>query len=261
MSYLGLDINVAIMAVYDSDGFPGIQIDAYGEERSGVSDYDQHSPYGFMSRPHDCDTDPEGNPIQGCTVFAANDGGKGYAWLGADPRVTTLLPVIPKGSSLFHGGRLKNQTWTMIDGKTGSQTTYVPYAIVDGVPTKAMSLQFNVDNGGNEAVSLIHGDGMAIQMVTSLDGTKAVIIKNASGNAYLEINNTGIVLNGQVTTTSGFDAGGETSGLLVKAEPLVALLKQLITIVAAINATTTGGPAAALESQLANLTTKFTRGA
>jgi len=261
-NFLDFDIGIAVLSTYDGDKFPGIQIDAYGEKKSGVPPYEQHSPSGFLSRPHDPDTDSNGNPTIGCTVLYALEGGRGHAWVSHDPRVVPILPLLTRGGSVMYGGKLKTPSFIYTNGDTGSQTHYVPYAIVNDVATKAMAININVDVNGDEYISIIHGEGMAITMMA---GSKnSIVIKNKSGNAYVEVNDEGVVINGTLTVQGGFNAGGPATATPVAlAAPLIAILQQIVKLLG----TASTGPApltagaAAIASQLATIAAKNTHGA
>jgi hypothetical protein len=99
---LGFDIGLSVASIYDADGFLGVQVDAYGEQQSGVRDYELHAPFGFLSRPLDPSTDAQAQPVAtgACQVLYAMEGGRGHAWLSNDPRVIPLLPKLDKGGSI-----------------------------------------------------------------------------------------------------------------------------------------------------------------
>lgn len=255
--YLGFDISTVKLTQYDDDGFPEIQIETVGGPKSAVVPYEQHHPYGIMARPHD-PTD-EGS----CQVLFGMEAGRGHAFCQSDPRVIPLLPQNEKGGFCAYGGKLKSPSYFHIDGTTNSQTFYVPYSNgADGVPTKSMSIEINVDSEGQEAISIIHGSGVALMFVTQPDGSTNAMLKNSAGDAYVEVNDKGIILNGAVTVQGGFNAGGPGGAQpLVAAPPLIAVLQQLITIVSTIVGTSgTGAPAAALAAQLTGIAVLNTKG-
>lgn len=261
-NYLGLDIGIAVSTVYDDDGFPGIQVDSYGEQQSGTAPYDHHSPLGILSRPHDPDTDDNGNPLRGCTVLYGLDGGKGHAWLSHDPRTVPLLPPLKKGGLVCYGGKQKNPAFIHFDGETGSQTFYVPYSFTGDTPGKSMSIEINVDEEGKESISLVHGNGMSITMIAG--GKNSVTIKNAVGDAYMEVNDDGAVINGQLTVNGGFNAGGPGAAVpVVLAPPLITLLQQILTLIGTAATPALApltAPAAALSAQLAGIAAQNTKG-
>jgi len=256
MNYLSFDIGLSKLTTYDDDKFLGVQIDAIGEEKSGVIPYEVHSPHGFYSRCHDGDDDGS------CNVLFAMEGGRGHAWIQSDPRIIPLLPPINKGGAVVYGGKLKAPSFFFIDGDTNSQTFYVPYKVgEDGVAQKAMTIEVNVDNEGEESISIVHGSGAAVIIMES-GGEVSTTIKNAAGDAYIEVNDKGITLNGAVTVQGGFNAGGPGGAMPVAlGPPLVSVLQQLIGVVAAIvGVGTTGAPAAVLSGQLSAILAQNTKG-
>lgn len=234
--YLEWDIGVAVFSEYNKDSFPTVQINAYGEQQSGVPPYEQHSPHGMISRPHDPETDGAGTPIIGCTVLYALDGGQGHAWVQSDPRIIPLLPQIEKGGYCSYGGLLKNPSFHNVDGLTGSQTIYVPYKIENDVASKCMTIEINVDTDGEESISIIHGSGAALTIVED-SGSVSSILKNAAGDAYLEVNDQGVVINGPLTLNGSLNAGGPVGALpLAMAIPTVTALAALQAQLVALNA-------------------------
>jgi hypothetical protein len=185
---------------YDADGFLGIQIDPQGED-GGAALLELAHPYGFASRPVDPDADG-----LGCAVLVGKAGARdSWAWLGHDPRMASKVPELSKGASVQYGA---TGTFGLIDGEDGTWTQYVPCEFDgSGTPTKAHLVQVGLDPNGEKTISIVHADGMAITM---FDGK--TVISNKSGNAYIEIGDDGIVLNGNVKLNGGVDVGG-TGGM------------------------------------------------
>lgn len=253
---LEFDIGTALLTQYDDDGFLGVQIDGLGGSESGVPPYELHSLHGLLTRAHDPDDDG------GCQVLFGMEAGRGHGWFCSDPRVVPLLPPLEKGGAVLYGGKLKAPTFFNIDGATNSTTLYVPYKVDDsGVAQKAMSFSINVDNDGEESIEITHGSGASFYMMES-GGAVSIVMKNAPGDAYIEVNDQGIVLNGSVTVQGGLNSGGPTNAQnLALGPPLISVLQQLIQIVAAINPTTPGAPAAALSGALSAILAQNTKGA
>ena len=93
-SYLGWDLGVATFTAYDDDGFIGVQIDAFGENESGMPPFEALHPYGFASRPDDPEEDGTG-----CAALYFYKGNQARAMFMHDPRPMELLPNIQKGES------------------------------------------------------------------------------------------------------------------------------------------------------------------
>lgn len=261
-SYIEFDIGTARLTEYDANKFPTVQIDAYGEGNSGVAPYEMHSPHGLISRCHDPEVDPNGTNTLGCPVLYGLDGGQGHAWLQADPRVIPLLPPIKKGGTCSYGGNIKNPSFWNVDGDTGSQTIYVPYSIVNDVATKSMSIAVNVDTAGQESISIIHGSG-AFVSILEVNGNVSVVLKNQGGDAYVEVNDDGVVINGPLTLNGSLNAGGPVGALpMAMAIPTVAAFAavqaQLIAVSAALTAlsaaATPAGASAALLAAVSAIT-------
>lgn len=235
MQGLTFDIGVGLLSEYDADGFIGIQVDNYGEGQSGVQPYELHSVHGLYSRMNDPDTDGAGNATKGCTVLYGMEGGRGHAWLCSDPRAIVNIPQVQKGGVVLYGGPNATPSFFNVDGKTGSITLYVPYEISGGTPAKSMSIEINVDVPGQESITIVHGSGMAVTMRQG-----SLILKNASGSAYLELNDGGGVLNGNWAVAGSLATGAVAAALPVaSAISTVAAIAALEAQVAAISAALT----------------------
>lgn len=208
--YLAHDIGVVTGSFYDADGFLGVSIDAYGEQNGGVQPYENHQPHGYFSRPHDPDSDGEGNVGRGCTVQYATEGGQGHAWPCSDPRLLERLPQFAKGSSCNYGGPLLRQPgFSFFDGGSGSFTLSVPYGFDDeGKPSKSMLVALDVREGGSETLSVRHGDGMGVTMSAG-----SAVLRNNAGDVYVEVNDEGVVLNGSTQVNGGLACGAVEAAL------------------------------------------------
>jgi hypothetical protein len=112
------DFGIATYSEYDADGFLGVQIDVYGEERSGCAPLEVHAPFGFGSRP----LDPAEGGL-GCHALWAWEGSHGHVWLAGDPRITAKLPKLTKGGSIQYCAA---GAYALFDGETGDFTVHVP---------------------------------------------------------------------------------------------------------------------------------------
>lgn len=257
---LDFDMGMVTASGYDQDGFPVAQIDAYGGKLSGAEPYQVHSPHGLITRCHDPERDDDGNINFGCNALFADEGGTGHVWYQTDPRIIPLVPQVKKGGFCAYGGRLKNPSYHYIDGDNGSTTIYVPYRIVNDVATKSMSIELNVENENEESIAIVHGSGAAIT-ITENQGKVSTVIKNQKGDASIEINDQGVVINGQLLVLGGMSAGGQTGMPLVPAPEFIAFMTKLLTIIGSINISFTQGVAiASIASELSTLQTKFAKG-
>jgi hypothetical protein len=190
------ELTQAITSGYDDFGFVGIQPAAFGTKDgadSGMGAYQQIMPHGYFARPLDKTAD--GNAAW---VLAGVEGGKGYVLTLQDPRSAANLPPHSKGSC---GLCNDDGTFFLLDHDAQTATLYVK---LDG-GTKAHAIQVGYDSSSTPklCLNLIHANGMAILM-----SDETVVIKNAAGDAYIELNADGIVQNGNTKLVGGLDVGG-----------------------------------------------------
>lgn len=245
---LAWDIGTAVNFEYDEDGFPTVQIDALGEEKSGVAPYDLHSPHGFLSVPVDPDVDDNGTPTLGCTTLFAMEGGRGHAWLCADPRVIVKLPTLQKGEALFYNSlgqfiRMDNKgaisLFTTDDGTTDGKSVYLRIA--------KDSLQFVAPWG----VLIFDAAGFRIRHASgarmALGGIGGIPLGLGS---YFKAEAAMVDISGQAVAAGPKGAADP----LTKSTPLIAFLTQLIEMLATTPAVSPGSPllpaASTLTSQL-----------
>ncbi len=200
------DVGLGLFSEFDADGFLGIQVQRNGGTASSCPPIELMQPFGFGSRPLDPDLDSDGNPAAGCAVLYATEGDKLHAWLGPDPRLVKKQPQGTKGSAWVY---CATGSLLMLDGEKGTVQIYAPYS--NGSKTATIAIDLTTE--GAESVQLIHGDGMAITMTAG--GKNSVIIKNKAGDAYIEVNDDGIVLNGNVSIPGGAVVGNPVSALPV----------------------------------------------
>jgi hypothetical protein len=223
------DLGIAVLTEYDADGFLGAQPDVFGEQSSGVQAYELHHPYGFQGRPNDPDVGPDGTPKTGAALLYWLEGSLGHALALQDPRVQSKLPQLKKGGSIQYDRLGAFDVFSPGDTST-VRTTYLPYAFdANGVPQKAHSITCD-GSSGNESISVVHGDGHGVMLTP----TGSAIIKNKSGDAYVEVKDGQIVLNGNVTLNGGATIGSPTGALPVAlAAPLITWAAAVVTACAA----------------------------
>jgi hypothetical protein len=241
------EIGIATFSGFDEDGFPLAQYDAHGEKPQ-VEPVELHHPFGFIARPRDPDLDDEGNPKEGkaCNLFFATEGDTLHAWLGYDPRFIPNIPQLKKGGSAQYCAA---GSFRVFDGEDGTETLYVP------VGDSAHVVTTGIDGSGKPYIGIQHSSGLAITLLEH-----SVTIKNEAGDAYIEVNSSGITLNGNTKLNGAVIAGTVTAAVpMVKSPALIALLNALAamidgktgapsTAVAAVAAAAAGLPTVALSS-------------
>jgi hypothetical protein len=210
------ELGVALGSGFDADGFPVAQFDG-GGEAPGLESSELHHVFGFAARPRDPEVDKDGQvkPGKACNLFYAAEGDKTHGFLGYDPRFVSLLPKLKPGGAMRYSAP---GSFQIFDGEDGTDTLYVPVA-----GGKAHVQTIGVDGNGDPYIGLEHADGMALMFLK-----KSAVLKNAAGNAYLEINDDGYVLNGNGKAVGGMVCGDVTAAVpVVKAPTLIALLETL----------------------------------
>ncbi len=228
MSYLAFDMGLCRFSEVEEGGFIGVQIDAHGEQESGVQTYELHHALGFAARPLDPEVDENGEPIPSaaCTILYALEGGQGHAIALGDPRSTLKLVPLRKGGAIFYcpaAGSYALFEGLDPEGKKapGTFALSVPYGPENG--RKSMLVSCNVRDAGKEFIRIQHGNGATIDV--RWDG--AITITDATGN-YLEVGKDGLIANGDMHVQGSLSAGNATAARpLACAEPLLALLSAI----------------------------------
>lgn len=229
--YLGWDRSEVEGSEVDAEGWLSVQVNAYGPDaaRSGAL---LLSPYGMLGRP----LDPDGDGA--CKALTAREGDQDFAIATVDLRVLKKLPQPKKGGSVQFGS---DGGFMEFNPETHTWTLYIPVAFDgSGTPTKAHLLQIGKDTNGLRCITLLHADGPAISILEG--GKKSITLKNAASNAYLEVNDDGLVLNGKTVIKGGLksDEGAgvvpvaRSTELLVWAGLMTAAINALIAKVNAL---------------------------
>lgn len=192
----------SLLSEYDADGFLGIQIDAYGEQASGMPTFEAIHPQGFAGRPRDPSEAGAGTNL----YFFQGD--QAFVLSTQDPRSITggYVPGLTKGSSIQYGdrgvdddGNAKGPSFYLIDGDDGTHTAYFEYE--DG--STAHLFTFGVDGNGDPIITIAHGDGQALEFFKGKS-----ILKNKSGSVFLQLDDDGMVLNGNIKGTGALEVNG-----------------------------------------------------
>lgn len=263
MGQLEFDFGVSALADYDEDGHAQIQIDSPGVGGTeGTQPAESLLPTGFHARPLDPDRGPTGEIGLGAPVLVITAGDRRYTIPLADPRdvIKGRLPKLKKGGSMLSGGAGEHRSFVMIDGldpsgskQPGSITISASYS--KGGAKKSLGLSFNVRDAGSEDISLLHGDGARVTI-----DSNGTTITAPSGEHYTEVSNDGTVLAGSAQVQGSLVVGEALAADdVVLSKPLIAILTQLCSIVAAISGPGSGAPASALVSALAGIAAKHTK--
>jgi hypothetical protein len=158
-----------------------------------------------------------------------------------DLRLHAFFPNPKEGTIAdvgYAGAFASNEPTFNADGtpKSTVWTLYVPFAFNgSGVPTKAHV--FTIDSTtGNVAISLVHADGMGLLMTAG--GKNSAVLRNKAGNAYVEVNDDGVTVNGQTVVNGGLAVGPVGATPAAVATPVQTYLTALETLLAAIAAAT-----------------------
>lgn len=214
--YLEWDLGLSMLSTVDKDGFIGIQVDAYGEEDSGVEPYESLFPLGFYARPLDPSKDDTGapDPKNACTILYAMEGGQGHAFPMGDPRLAKYLPKLKKGGAMW-ACPIPGAGYMLWDGRdpngkrrAGSFTLGVRYA------GKTALIAVDVGTPGEEFIRFAHGEGNSIEL--RADGS--IVIMTKSGETWVSIKDDQIVLNGDTQAQGSMSVGDAAA-----AQPVVSL--------------------------------------
>lgn len=203
MAFSGIvfDVAASTQSFYDGDGFLQVQHDAYGGR--GTEPMFLYHQYGFFSRPRDPATDDEGNPIasEACSLLVGQDGDDAYAMVWNDPRFMGIIPAVGKGGACFYAVTDEEKaSFYVVDGDDGTHTVYVP------IGDSAHAVQIGRDANGDALITITHADGQAIRL---FDG--GITLTSPGGNAYIEIRDGKITLNGDVTVTGSVAVQGQVA--------------------------------------------------
>lgn len=198
MPDLSFDLGMTAMTTRDADGFYRVQIDGYGD--AGGQPMEAYHPCGFFGRPRDPVVDPSALVDVGATVLYAEEGNKAHAIHLNDPRAMSGLPEVKKGGTIAYPHRADSKaSFELFDGDNGSFQLYVAYG------STAATIAIDVSTHGAESIQIVHGAGMRIAMTAG--GKNSVVIHNRTGDAYVEVNDDGVNINGNSKVVGSVVAG------------------------------------------------------
>lgn len=168
-----------------------IAVDLLGsDERQSGAGLPSVQPLGLLARP----LDPTDKGAAG--VLFSWDGHEGFALPTTDPRALPLMPPVDKGGTVLHG--------------TGAKVAFV-YLRPDGglmilcaSSVEGQNHAISVDPG-TDSIQIRHAKGMGLTMTGG--GKNSIVISNKAADSYIEVNDAGITLNGNVTMNGGAAMG------------------------------------------------------
>lgn len=219
-----LELSACQLTKIDEGGFIGAQIGALGGDESGASPDQLSHTFGFVSRPLD--------PVDGvgCSIFSSQAGSsERFCWLADDPRLVDKYPQTKKGGSCQYAS---DGSFASFDPETHTWTLYVPYA---SDPAKAHLVTVGKDGNDTPMIELASGEGPSITILDTV-----TTIKNATGSAYVVLDDSGTSVVGPFKAAGGADLGGTLSEPLAKfaalSAQLTAVQATLVALAAAVTA-------------------------
>lgn len=252
-----IEIGVAALSDYDEDNHLQIQIDSPGIDGSeGTHPAEALSPNGVHSRPLDPDKGPKGEVGLGEGMLIITMGDRRYVLPIGDPRDVAegRVPKLKKGGKQLVGGAGSYRSFINIDGEDPSGakqpgSVMISASYAKNGAKKSLGLSFNVRDAGSEDISLVHGDGARVTV--DKDGTT---ISAPDGSSYIQVSNDGAILAGTSTVQGALTVGQQLAAdQVVLFKPLLAVLTQLCSILAATGPSASGAPAASLVPMLRTL--------
>jgi hypothetical protein len=192
-----IDVGTVTLTTNEA-GFIGYQIDQYGDEQ-GVEAGTVVQPFGFLSRP--LDPSDEGS----CEALYFYRGNELFVLPGQDRRAIALVPILKKGASVQHNA-LGGFAHFENDGTNSTWTCYVPVEFnAAGTPTKTCLVQVGKSAAGKVMILLQHPNGQRLEV--SEDDGNAVKITNSLGTAWLQVDDSGVSINGNVKISGNVGSG------------------------------------------------------
>jgi hypothetical protein len=213
---LEFDIGTIAHTAYDDAGWIGVRMQGYAETESdaGLGDSELQTQFGFTSRPVDR------TAAGGCeSLYASAGNSESFAFLGKDARYTAQCPPLYQGSSVHWAS---DGQFILLDTEKHTSTWYVLRGSVAHVIT------VGEDANGNSTISLQHSNGSYVTI--NQDGVTA----RGIGDSFLNVNGSEVAINGKATTTASMTVGGVAALSVAKADPIIAYLGALESLLSAL---------------------------
>lgn len=221
------ELGQCIATSYDAAGFLRAQHDGLGASPK-VGSSEVLYPLGFAARARDPETDSDGKALEGggCKLLIGFDGTEYKVIFVGDQRALARMPPLKAGSSVQsadtgNGGPVSIDVH---DGEDGTKQIYVE------IDDSAHVVTIGRDGNGEPVVEFTHCRGMSLSMFRD-----AAVLKNRTGNVYVELKDAGGTLNGNWKVTGAFDVGA-VSFPLALFPPLATAMGAIASFASAINA-------------------------
>lgn len=212
--YVVLDFAQVLGTEYDDDKHLHATIDLPGEEEAAGHPLEVLSVLGTVVRPLDPESTADGDPQGASPVLTLTHGDTRAVLPLNDPRVMTSLPLVKEGGFLTFCPA-STGSFAIFEGldpkkvrRPGSFTLSTKYG------EKAHLFELSVATDGKENVKLVHADGMGL--ILQAGDTRSALLKNADGDAYVQVHDEGLDLVGKTRVT-----GNLTVGQMAAADSLV----------------------------------------
>lgn len=186
------EFRTAITTGYTAEKFLAVQCDAHGDN-PGEGFQLLVAPYGFVSRPVDADND-NGNYRGGIVATDTEGASEQFSWCLHDVRIASKLPPLTKGSAALYNSA---GAFILLDTDNEVELHYVPQGT-----SKAHAVTIGKTSTGKSVICLQHADKPFLQ----LDSERAQL--RGPGNAYLEVLDKSVNINGSGKVLGSFAVGG-----------------------------------------------------
>lgn len=189
MGFRGIryELGQGLLCEYDTSGILKTQPDGAGDAPR-LGSYETLHPLGFAARAPAAKPGPSGAPLSGggCKVRVGYDGTDIQIELLGDHRDLARIPPLPaEGGAVMYAPGCPVPSFHVIHSDDGTHQIYVEIGDSSHVFT------VGIDANGDSIIELTHADGMGVLLQK-----KKALVKNAKGDCYIELNDSGGVLNG-----------------------------------------------------------------
>ena len=212
--YVVLDFAQVLGTEYDDDKHLHATIDLHGEEEAAGHPLEVLSLLGTVVRPLDPESVADGDPQGASPVLTLTHGDIRAVLPLNDPRSMSSLPLVKSGGYLTFCPAAPG-SFAIFEGldpkkvrRAGSFTLSTKYG------EKAHLFELSVATDGKENVKLVHAEGMGL--ILQAGDTRSALLKNASGDAYVQVHDEGLDFVGKTRVT-----GNLTVGQMAAADSLV----------------------------------------